>query len=171
MRKGFQTTLLGVSLLAGCAASARSNTDVVFADFRLQVPGGQSAVAVQDDELFLALRYGPEAGKDYLIFTNRPTVPTHGCPPEEFFSRAMEGRETTGGDECDTALVDDFRSAFVDPADSGVWEGAGFKAYYLLQESKSMVYLVGSDGEYVKVDTDHLDAGELEALVDTASPL
>ncbi len=75
------------------------------------------------------------------------------------------------GTLCATSDVEDFRTAFISTSRSGVWKGRGFQAYYLLQDKKSMVYLVGSDSSYVKIDTDFMSKNELESLVREAELL
>lgn len=173
MLRPLRFLLATVCLLASFSVSAGGSgtVELLFADIRLEVPGNPSTLAVQEKELFLALRYGPESGQDYVIFTDHPAVPTQGCPPDEFFSRAMRQGVSFENEQCDTGLVEDFRSAFVEQADSGIWIGEHLKAYYFLQETKSMVYLIGASGEYIKLDTDFLSADELEQLVSGARPL
>jgi len=159
-------------ILFSLHTSADTQVDLVFADFRFQVPSQLAAIGVQDNETFLAIRYGNEPGRNYLTFTNQPTVPTNGCPPEEFFSKAMElERNAATSDSCDASDIQDFRTFFLEQSESGVWKGQDFRAYYLLQDEKSMVYLNGPDRSFIKVDTDFLNTDELKSLIENAERL
>lgn len=164
---------LALGFLAGCASQTKNDVDdvdLVFADFRFKVPPSPVAVGVQEPQLFLALRYSSEAGQHYLTFSNKPRYPASGCSPKAFFALVTETASSGLSHSCDMVQVDDFRDSIVGSAsDHGVWAGVeGVEAFYVVQESQKMAFLVGNEDAFLKIDTDFLSLEQLEKLVTSA---
>lgn len=164
---------LAVGFLAGCASQTKHNVDdidLVFADFRFKVPSSPLAIGVQEPQRFLALRYGSEPGQRYLTFSNTPEFPASGCSPKVFFSLVMETASAKESHTCDTAQIEDFREFIVGNAsDYGVWASEeGIEAFYVVQDSQKMAFLMGSEDSFVKIDTDFMSLGRLQGLVESA---
>ena len=168
MKHRILVCVLFLGLLAGCAPSGVSaGVDLVFAEFRFNIPESPSAIGVQGNGLFTALRYGAEPGKNYLTFADRPPYPAAGCPPEVFFAQFMESENPVNQASCDPDQVRHFSELMAESAlEHGLWQSsANLTAFYLVQASKTMVFLMGGNGAFVKIESDFMDLGALEEMV------
>lgn len=161
--------LLAGLALGGCSTTGKpATTQLLYGSHMFTLPDNIFVIAPAARSAdMLIFKYGPEQGKKYLAFSRAAANDEldFGCPRADFFAAVFTRQADSG---CAREALDEFRKAFVDGRETGVWRGNNLTIYFSVDSRKSFLFTFDQAGRSILIDTDFLSRAALRRLVDSA---
>lgn len=160
----FRFILVAAALAFSSALHADNRIELVYSDLRFSIPAGFTLVGdIGDSQNLLVFRYGDEPGKRFLAFADMTDDQTldYGCAPGPFFRAVFFA---TAADKCDQALIKAMQDNFVTDQKVATWRQDSYSLAYSDHGKKAFLFVIGEDGELLRIDSDFLSGESLKQI-------